>query len=87
MKEVACKNVEWLNTMSVIWCTSTCALIDGSPSLKLSKRFYGPYAILENIGIAAYNLDFPPPSKLHLVFPCSLLQATVASAELPSSAL
>lgn len=38
------------------------------------KRYYGPFKILEHIGVVAYRLDLPPEAKIHSVFHVSLLR-------------
>lgn len=41
---------------------------------KLSKRYYGPFKLIKQIGDVAFELELPPTSKIHPVFHVSQLK-------------
>lgn len=58
---------------------------------KLSKRFYGPFKIVKQIGAVAFELELPDTCKIHLVFHASQLKpcygSTTPTLDLPPDAL
>lgn len=57
--------------------------VAGDTHSKLSKRFFGPFQIVDRIGQVAYRLRLPDTARIHPAFRCSLLRTH--HGRLPSS--
>ncbi|XP_068649971.1 uncharacterized protein [Aristolochia californica] len=51
---------------------------------KLSPKYFGPFTILQSIGLVAYKLHLPLDSKLHIAFHVSLLMSFKGPAPPPA---
>ena len=46
----------------------------GNNYQKLGKCYYGPYQVIERVGLVAYKLALPASAKIHPMFHCLLLK-------------
>ncbi|WMV35274.1 hypothetical protein MTR67_028659 [Solanum verrucosum] len=53
-------------------------------NLKLASKFYGPYQIVQKLGLIAYRLKLPTTAKIHPVFHISQLKRKVRGQKIPS---
>jgi len=53
------------------------SLKEAKKDSKLSPKYYGPYKVLQNIGIMAYKIELPASSWTHLVFHVSCLKKLI----------
>lgn len=56
------------------------AMVAARLNHKIFRRFFGPFPVIERIGVVAYKLVLPPGSRIHPTFHISLLRAYKGSA-------
>lgn len=50
------------------------SLVTGTTHTKRAKCYYGPFKVIERMGVVSYKLLLLEGSRIHLVFHCSLLK-------------
>jgi len=71
---------EWVYLRLQPYCQKSVAM---RWNLKLAPRLYGPYQIIQKLGLVAYKLDPPPTSRIHPVFHVSCLKKKLGQQILP----
>ena len=46
---------------------------------KIVARYYGPFKVIQKVGVVSYKLDLPLGSLIHLVFHASILKAKLGN--------
>jgi hypothetical protein len=55
--------------------------------IKLMTKYYGPFKILQKIGLAAYKLQLPPNTEIHLIFHAGQLKKHIGPKDVPQGNL